>query len=379
MRFINAIRNHPVTSTSIALLFLLSSNVEKVNPQPSPNPGKIEAECQIPQPAAPAKPIVDLSSQNWQSVVLVRTVGDQEGTVNALLFTPDNKYIIGAGYRNQPNLKVWEIESSRRRTNVRAQRRGVQAIAIDPVGRTLVSAGQDGGINFWNWPDGRYIGIAVEHRTHVMDLAISPDGQILISGGLDGIKVWSLCDRRPLYTLTRLGEPSYAVATHPDGTTIASGDGTGKVKFWDIRQGVFLSELAAHSETIAGLLYTPDGKRLITSSEDRTVKVWDVESKRLLYTFTGHHARIRSIALHPNGVVLASASNDGVRLWNVETGEFLGWPEQCRDWVESVAFSADGRYLATGSFDFQVRLWQPSSLAPQPQPVSPPPANPSGN
>ncbi|GFE69253.1 WD-repeat protein [Chroococcus sp. FPU101] len=360
----------------IASLLLSFGNHQTLAQLP-PSPPKTEPERIPPELLAPELPssptnnqqsptevqpqeIIDSDPEQWRSVAFVKIVGDQEGTVDTLLFSPDNKYILAGGYRNQPNLKIWDLSNGKRKSNIRAQRRGVQALAIDPVGQTLVSAGEDGGINFWNWPNGKYIGISVEHRTLVMDLAISPDGQILVSAGLDGIRVWSLCDRRPLYTLTRIGEPAYAVGVNPNGTTVASGDDQGKIKFWDIRRGVFLSEFAAHSEAITGAIYTPDGSKLITSSEDRTVKVWDVQSKKLLYTFIGHHNRIRSIALHPNGEVLASSSNDGVRLWNVVTGESLGWPEKCRDWVESVAFSPDGRYLATGGFDFQVRLWEPS-------------------
>lgn len=374
MRFINSTHKNAVVLTGIASLLLTFANHQIVNAQLPPSPPKTEPELPTPSTENQFSPTQELpkeinytNPEQWQSIDIVQTL-DQEGTVDTLLFSPDNRYVMGGGYRDQPNLKIWDINSGKRQSNVRAQRRGIQALAIDPVGLTLVSAGEDGGVNFWNWPNGEYIGISVAHRTHVTDLAVTPDGQILVSGALDGIKVWSLCDRRPLYTLTRIGEPSYGIGMNPNGTTIASGDDAGKIKFWDIRRGVFLSEFVAHPEPITDVLYTPDGKRLITSSEDRTVKVWDVQSQRLLYTFVGHHAQVRSIALHPNGTLLASASNDGVRLWNVETGESLGWPERCRDWVDSVAFSPDGRYLATGSFDFQVRLWQPSTLSTQTSP-----------
>ncbi|PSF36176.1 WD40 repeat domain-containing protein [Aphanothece hegewaldii CCALA 016] len=366
MRFIDSTHKNALMLTGIASLLIIFGNHHIVKAQLPPSPPKPEPQYS-PTNEQP-KEILQTNPEQWQSVDLVRIVGNQEGTINTLLFSPDNRYIMGGGYRNQPNLKIWDLSNDRRQSNIRAQRRGIQALAINSTGETLVSGGEDGGINFWNWKNGDYIGIAVDHRTHIMDLAISPDGQILVSAALDGIKVWSLCDRRPLYTLTRIGEPAYALSMNPNGTTLASGDGEGKIKFWDIRQGVFLSEFVAHKEAITGIIYTPDGTRLITSSADRTVKVWDVQSQRLLYTFIGHSAQIRSIALHPNGEVLASASNDGVRLWDVVTGETLGWPEKCRDWVESVAFSPNGRYLATGGYDFQVRLWQPTALSPQTSP-----------
>lgn len=365
MKFVESIHRNTVIFAGIASLILSFGTGYKTNAQLPPTQAKPQCNPPIDEPLPVGQPreIFYTNPEQWRSINLARVIGTQEGIVSTLLFSPDNKYIMGGGDRTQPNLKIWDISNGKRQANVRAQRRAIAALAIDPEGKTLVSAGEDGGINFWSWPDGRYIGIAVEHRSSVMDLTISPDGQILVSAGLDGLKVWSLCDRRPLYTLSRIGQPAYAVSINPDGTTLASGDDQGKIQFWDIRRGVFLSEFSAHSEPITGVIYTPDGRRLITSSIDRTIKVWDVASKKLLYTFVGHYDQIRSIALHPNGEVLASASNDGVRLWNVTTGEFLGWPEKCRDWTDSVAFSPDGRYLATGGYDFQVRLWEPCTLS----------------
>jgi len=67
---------------------------------------------------------------------------------------------------------------------------------------------------------------------------------------------------------------------------------------------------------------------------------------------------VRAIALNPDGKTLASAGNDGVRLWNIETGEFLTVLSGHTDWVDSVAFSSDGKRLATGSFDRLVRIWE---------------------
>lgn len=200
MRFVHSIHKNTVVLVGIASL-LLSFGNHQILAQLPPSPPKTEPEPipsellapELPSPPTEAQPkeIIYSDPEQWRSVALVKVVGNQEGTVDTLLFSPDNKYILAGGYRNQPNLKIWDLSNGKRQSNIRAQRRGVQALAIDPVGLTLVSAGEDGGINFWNWPNGQYIGISVEHRTHVMDLAISPDGQILVSAGLDGIRVWS--------------------------------------------------------------------------------------------------------------------------------------------------------------------------------------------
>ena len=84
----------------------------------------------------------------------------------------------------------------------------------------------------------------------------------------------------------------------------------------------------------------------------------------LFRTLTGHTGNVWSVAFSPDGKTLASGSADGtVRLWDVATHRQIGAPLTGHtDNVWSVAFSPDGKTLATGSPDHTVRLWDVAYL-----------------
>ncbi|MGF1481129.1 MAG: WD40 repeat domain-containing protein [Cyanophyceae cyanobacterium] len=297
------------------------------------------------------------SAQRGTNPQLLYSMEAHETAVDSLAFSPDGEVLVSGGSFNDPTVVFWSVENGKKLDRLRAQREAVLTLAFSPDGNLLVSSGSDGGINLWNWQTGEFQASFLENASNILSLAITPDSEVLVSGGLDGIKVWDLIPQRPLYTLASYGLPVYSLAMNPNGYIFASGDNSGRVIFWNLRTGTIISEFSAHTESIRGLVYTPDGNRLITGSNDRTVKVWDLLSGQLLYTFTGHTGPIRGLVLNPDGETLASASNDGVRLWNIRTGEPLSWlPND--DWVESVAFSPDGRLLASGAFNRTINVWQ---------------------
>ncbi|WP_009545255.1 WD40 repeat domain-containing protein [Crocosphaera subtropica] len=278
--------------------------------------------------------------------------------IRSLAFSPDGKTVISGGGTNEPFLKFWSIEHGDEVDTLRAQSSAILTLAVSPNGKTLVSSGEDADLHFWVWPDKDSKVSFFDHYSYVLDLVVTPDSQLVITGALDGLRVWTLDPPHFLYQLEDFGTPGYALAMHPNGFLVASGDDEGTVSFWNLRDKTVVSKFTAHSQTISGLAITPDQKTLITASHDSTIKIWDLASGNLLDTWRGHKGKIQSIALSPNGKLLASASLDGVRLWNVETGRLLRHFKDHADWVNVVAFSPDGQYLASGGFDKVVNLWE---------------------
>ena len=160
--------------------------------------------------------------------------------------------------------------------------------------------------------------------------------------------LWEL-SRQHLATL-ELAQEVHGLAFVPGAMTLASGSGDG-VRLWDpARQAGTGTSLAAD---VTALAVSSDGATLASGSGRGQIQLLDLQGDRVIATFSGHGHAIRSLAFTRDGRTLASGASDAIRLWDVET-QTSSVPLPVG--ASSVAFSPDGATLVSGSGD-GVRLW----------------------
>ncbi|HUG93766.1 MAG TPA: hypothetical protein VML55_23255 [Planctomycetaceae bacterium] len=199
-------------------------------------------------------------------------------------------------------------------------------------------------------------------------VAFSPDGERLASAGGDGmVKIWNSKTGDLLQTFpAHSGSVDY-VAFHPHSNHLATAGADLQVKVWDLTTGQELFRRPCHAVRSLGAAYTvafrpPDG-RLLAAGSEGVVTLWDWENDLPRNPWQGYELHAVPVAFSPDGRRLATggAARQLQRLWDVETGELLRSLPAHTLPVSALAFSPDGGRLASASLDRSVTVYNTST------------------
>lgn len=166
------------------------------------------------------------------------------------------------------------------------------------------------------------------HMKRVHSLSWSPNSRLLASGSGDGtVQIWNPVTGQNLLTFRRHIESVNAVSWSPQGNYLASAGNDSLVYVWEATTGKPLTVYQGHSAWInRGLAWSPDGTRLVSASWDHTVQIWEAETGKTLQTYRGHSGVVCSVAWSPDGKYIASGGGFPeclVHVWDAETGELV--------------------------------------------------------
>ena len=330
-------------------------------------------------------------------------------------------------------IRLWDTATGKEVRRLTPVRQSIWRMAFSGDGKLLASGGhapdgqateQKATVLVWDMATG-----ALRHNLNAGSgfagsayaVAFSADNRLLAAAGGDGtLRLWDTETGRERHCLRGHDSAPHAITFSRDGKTLIAGDNSGTVRLWGVETGQELTPAQGHSGWVGAVTWLPRSDTVVTHG-DRTVRFWNAADGKELRQFTGaassgvHCAAIcpakkllatatypykeiclwdleadklvrrietvegtSTVAFAADGRFLAGVANDAIFLWDPESGKLRHRLQGHKDRVGCVAFSPDGRLIASGAHDNDqtVRLWDTATgkeIRRLVAPVAPPP------
>jgi WD40 repeat protein/tetratricopeptide (TPR) repeat protein len=316
---------------------------------------------------------------------------DTGHTISAAALSPDGR-LLATNFPSAGWVHVIDTQTGRPiAKHGSAHAAPVSALTFSGDGYKLVTADVEGTIKIWE--DARKLtskSAAARtlkgHEAAITQVGFSSDGRQLVSTSADQTaRIWDL-ERAgaAIRVLERAGAECHAARFSPDGQWIAAADGT-SVRLWDAATGRLVRELSAGDKSlVSSVAFSPTNNRLLAVGYHRQADVslvvlWDVDGGRELARLSeppdlpdhlvgGRTGAVSALAFSPDGKYLVAgfgtpnlytteSSPNPLKVWEVATRRLVRRLSGHTGFCFSLAFSRDGRLLASGSHDGTAILW----------------------
>lgn len=277
------------------------------------------------------------------------------GHVRRAVFSPDGSKLVSIGEDKQ--VIVWDFASRKRLKTFTDHNGAVHSVAFSPNGKWFATGSQNKTLIVWDAERLEKIVELSGHQSEINSVVFSPDNCLLASTerGFTGTILWET-KRWSKVREIEIGSGQGNLLFSPDSRLLMSGQGR-----WEVESG---QKLADYTDGVGWnwAAFSFDNKLFVRTTSVGTVEFWalaqpgELGNHKVLGSFLAHQDHGRSVAFSPDGKLLATAS-ENVALWDVASRKLLTrFDDNSTVW--SVAFSPDGKQLVSTHGNDSILVWE---------------------
>ncbi|MCA9152326.1 MAG: hypothetical protein KDA92_23650, partial [Planctomycetales bacterium] len=305
-------------------------------------------------------------SCGWDKTICLWTLAGKQAikritldtAIDSIDLSRDNKLLAAALADGSVLILTDELEQV---TRFPAHSRSTLRVNFSYDGKRLASSSSNGTIRIWSTQDWQLAGELDGYTTPVQTIAWSRDNARLLSAGNDSrIIVWDVANGQKLHEHDRKKGWSLSAEFALDSESVLVSNSNGTIDQLLLSNGAVLNEFAGHSMEVATLcVFDVAGEsKILSCSRDGSVCVFTLSRSENVRLFNEHTSNVKTVAFSPDGKLLASSGYDAkILLRDASSGQLLHELTGHTDGILNVNFSSDGNFLSSAGLDGTVRVW----------------------
>jgi WD40 repeat protein len=313
-----------------------------------------------------------------RSVTGPASTSEQYGPIVSVAFHPAGQYLAYVNGRRDDRLaepveiRLWAFKTQSKPRTLKRLAATIHQLLIEPSGRYLVTAGDDGAVRFHEiatgWEERVY-----RHPGKALSMALSPTRDRLAVTTHEGaLFMWNLADLQGERQYGQHEKSVTRLAVSPDGKLAATADGNAILHLWSVKDRQQRWKVDTKQDFVETVGFTPDGKYCFTGGRDQCVRFWNTTDGSLHHALLAHPGTVlkdprdaeerpvfvHTAVMHPDGRWLITGGDDRLlRVFDIATWTEVREPIRRTNPVGVVAISPDGRWIAAGVHLDGAFLW----------------------
>ncbi|XP_019622302.1 PREDICTED: telomerase protein component 1-like [Branchiostoma belcheri] len=235
----------------------------------------------------------------------------------------------------------------------------VTCVAVSPDGKVFVCGTEDCVVHLYELATGKQLKTFVGHANKITDCCFVGTSKICSSSADGTLSIWDMAGGYRISSLTNHKRRTNSCCSDPRGKVVVSASWDCTVLIWKVDSDDKKPTTQFRDKRpINCVAFHPEDDKIVTGCWDTTLKVYDTLNKKRVAVIRGHDSSVRDVAYSPNGRHLASAALSGeVKLWSAETGTPVGDLTGHCGQINRLTFSPGGGHLITVGNDHKVKVW----------------------